>query len=105
MDDGPVELTIVTLAFDAADPARLSGVLARYVVMSRQHPGCRNIDLCTSLTRPGRFVVIEKWENPEAQQQHFDSPAMVDFAQACDGLLLHAPDIDLLEGVSAHDLL
>jgi quinol monooxygenase YgiN len=105
MDDAPVELTLVTLAFDAADPARLAAALARFVVMSRRHPGCRNIDLCTSVTRPDRFVVIEKWENPEAQQQHFDSPDMVDFAQACEGLLLHPPDIDLLEGVSAHDLL
>ena len=99
-----VELTLVTMAFDAADPARLQSVLASYVVMSRGQPGCRNIDLCLSATAPARFVVIEKWESPEAQRAHFDSPAMVEMAEACRGLLAAAPEIDLLEGISAHDL-
>jgi quinol monooxygenase YgiN len=99
-----VELVVVTLAFDAADPDRLSDVLARYVVVSRQHPGCRNIDLCASITRPGRFVIVEKWESPSAQRAHFDSADMVEMARACEGLLTGPPDIDLLEGLSAHDL-
>jgi hypothetical protein len=29
---------------------------------------------------------------------------MVEMAQACSGLLSSPPDIDLLEGISAHDL-
>jgi quinol monooxygenase YgiN len=105
-----VELTIVTMAFDAAaDPGaadRLLSVLAKYVVLSRQQPGCRNIDLCQSATRPGRIVIIEKWETPDAQRAHFDSPEMVEMAELCqrDGLLTARPDIDLLEGISAYDL-
>jgi quinol monooxygenase YgiN len=99
-----VELTLVTMVFDASDPVRLQSVLASYVVMSRGQPGCRNIDLCLSATSPARFVVIEKWETPEAQRAHFDSPAMVDMAKACNGLLTSPPQIDLLEAISAHDL-
>ena len=102
-----VELTIVTIALDAAGQAeaeRLAGVLAKYVVVSRGHAGCRNIDLCHSVTQPGRFVVIQKWESAEAQQAHFDSAEMVDMARACEGLLAHKPEIDLLEGLSAYDL-
>jgi quinol monooxygenase YgiN len=101
-----VELTIVTMAFDGAEAAvdRLLAVLAKYVVLSRQQPGCRNIDLCQSATRPNRFVVIQKWETPAAQRAHFDSPEMVEMAKACEGLLASRPDIDLLEGISAHDL-
>ena len=34
-----VELTMVTMTFDALDPERLQSVLARYVVLSRGHPG------------------------------------------------------------------
>ena len=103
---GEVELTVVTMAFDAAPEAaeRLLGVLARYVVVSRGQPGCRNIDLCASVTRPGRYVVVQKWEGPDAQRAHFDSPEMVEMAEACRGLLANPPDIDLLEGISAHDL-
>jgi quinol monooxygenase YgiN len=100
-----VELTLVTLTFDAADLERLVAVLARYVVVSRGQPGCRNIDLAASATKSGRLVIIEKWESPEAQRAHFDSPAMVDMARSCDGLLSGPPQIDLLDAISAHDLI
>ena len=99
-----VELTIVTMVFDSTQPESLQSVLAKYVVLSRGHPGCRNIDLCGSATAPGRFVIIQKWESPEAQRAHFDSREMVEMARACDGLLARPPEIDLLEGISAHDL-
>ena len=99
-----VELTIVTMVFEASTPDALMPILAKYVVLSRGHPGCRNIDLCASVATPGRFVVIEKWDSPEAQRTHFDSPEMVEMAKACVGLLTAPPAIDLLEGISAHDL-
>ena len=99
-----VELTMVTMSFEASDPDALQAVLARYVVLSRGHQGCRNIDLCLSSTHPNRFVVVQKWERPEDQQAHFDSPDMVAMAAGCSGLLASPPDIDLLEAISAHDL-
>jgi quinol monooxygenase YgiN len=107
--DHDLEVTVVTLRFDARaaddDSAeRLLGVLAKYVVLSRGQPGCRNIDLCASQTEAGRFLVIEKWENPAAQRQHFDSPEMVEMAEACRGLVARRPAVDLLAGISAHDL-
>jgi quinol monooxygenase YgiN len=99
-----VDITLVTLRFDAADPVALAAVLARYVVATRGHDGCRNVDLCVSVTNANRFVVIEKWMSPDAQRAHFDSPDMVAMADACRGLLTQPPDIELLTGVSAHDL-
>ncbi len=102
--DPEIELAMVTMIFDAADPAQLQGVLAKYVVLTRGHPGCRNIDLCLSVTDPMRFVIVQKWDSQEAQRQHFDSKDMIEMAQECDGLLMSAPTIDLLEGISAHDL-
>jgi quinol monooxygenase YgiN len=99
-----VELTMVTMVFDALDAERLQAVLARYVVLSRGHPGCRNIDLALSSSTPNRFVIVEKWERPEHQRAHFDSPEMVGMATACDGLLAAPPRIDLLDAISAHDL-
>jgi quinol monooxygenase YgiN len=101
---GPGELTLVTMAFDATDPGGLLDVLAKYVVVSRGHPGCRNIDLCASLTTPGRFVVVEKWATAADQRAHFDSAEMVEMAEACRTVLATPPAIDLLEGLSAHDL-
>jgi quinol monooxygenase YgiN len=101
---GDVELTMVTMVFDSPDPEALQAILAKYVVLSRGHPGCRNIDLCASATTEGRFVIVEKWESPTAQRAHFDSADMVEMAAACTGLLTRPPAIDLLETISAHDL-
>ena len=99
-----VELAIVTMRFDAADAAALLGVLSKYVVLTRMEPGCRNIDLCWSVTQPGRYLLIQKWDSPQVQREHFDSPGMIEMATACIGLLSAPPDIDLWDGPSAHDL-
>lgn len=99
-----VELAIVTLRFDAADPEAVAAILSKYVVLTRMQPGCRNVDLCASVTRPGRYLVIQKWDSIDAQRAHFDSEVMVDMARACAGVLTGPPDIDLWDGPSAHDL-
>ena len=89
---------------DAADPDALLAVLSKYVVLTRMEPGCRNVDLCASVTHPGRYLVIQKWESPEAQRAHFDSALMVGFAEDCRGLLAGPPRIDLHDAISAHDV-
>ena len=102
-----VELTVVTLGLDAIDEpsaGKLLGVLAKYVVVARGHGGCRNIDLVASVTQPGRYLLVQKWESPAAQQAHFDSADMVEMAEACRGLLSRPPSVELWEGLSAHDL-
>jgi quinol monooxygenase YgiN len=103
-----VELTIVTLAFeavpDAAAAEELAGVLARYVVLARREHGCRNVDLCASVTRPGRYLIVQKWSDPDAQRAHFDSDLMVGMARECSALLGAPPEIDLWDAASAHDL-
>ena len=104
-DGGAVELAIVTMRFDAVDVASLLAVLAKYVVLTRMQQGCRNVDLCASVTQPGRYLVIQKWDSVSAQRAHFDSAVMVDMATSCNGLLATAPDIDLWDGASAHDLI
>jgi quinol monooxygenase YgiN len=98
-----VALAIVTMVFDASDPPALVSVLAKYVVLSRNHDGCRTIDLCASATVPARFVIIEKWATPEAQRAHFDSSEMVEMARECEHLLTRPPAVDLLDAISAHD--
>ena len=92
------------MVFDASDPDALLSNLSKYVVLARGEAGCRNIDLCASFAVPTRFVVIEKWDSPEAARGHFDSDVMVEMAKACEGILSAPPEIDLLEGLSAHDL-
>ncbi len=102
--DGDVEIAVVTMRFDASDAAGLHAVLAKYVVLTRMVRGCRNVDLCASTTRPGRMLIVQKWDDADTQRAHFDSSLMIEMAESCDGLLAAAPDIDLWDGLSAHDL-
>lgn len=102
--DDDLEIALLTMRFHAADPDALLAVLSKYVVMTRNQPACRNADLCASVTEPTRFVVIQKWDSQQDARAHFDSQLMVEMAEGCAGILAGAPDIDLLEGISAHDL-
>jgi quinol monooxygenase YgiN len=103
-ESSEVDLTIVTMRFDVTDDAALLAVLSKYIVLTRMQDGCRNVDLCSSVTVPGRHLVVQKWETPAHQRRHFDSETMIDMARSCEGLLADAPDIDLWDATSAHDL-
>jgi quinol monooxygenase YgiN len=103
-ESAEVEITVVTMTFDAVDDAALLAILSKYVVLTRMQDGCRNVDLCSSVTRPGRHLVLQKWETPDHQRDHFDSDVMIDMAGSCVGVLSQAPDIDLWDATSAHDL-
>jgi quinol monooxygenase YgiN len=99
-----IEPVMVTMIFETNDAEAMLAVLSKYVVLSRMDPAARNIDLVASVTKPGRFTIIEKWATESAQQRHFDSPTMVEMAEACEGLLSAPPQIDLHEAVTMHDL-
>jgi quinol monooxygenase YgiN len=103
-DQQDIEPVMVILGFKTERPDELMEILARYVVLSRGQPGCRNIDYVASVTDPGRLMVVEKWESLDAQRAHFDSPEMVAMAKDSIPLLTSEPDIDLFEGISMHDL-
>jgi quinol monooxygenase YgiN len=102
-----IELAVLTATFDAreGDEETLLASLAKYVVMTRNEPACRNVDLVASTTVRGRFLVVEKWDDADAVQAHLDSPLMTDMARAVVGSLAKKPEIDLHDTISAHDLM
>jgi quinol monooxygenase YgiN len=101
-----LEIAMLTATFDARPGAEeaLAATLARYVVLARHEPECRNIDLVSSLTHGGRLVVIEKWDSADAVQAHLDSPLMTDMARQALPSLATKPDLDVYDTISAHDL-
>lgn len=101
-----VEIAVLTAAFDAREGSEteLDAALARYVVLTRREPDCRNVDLLASVTRPGRIVLIEKWTSTASAQAHLDSELMAGMATEVLPLLAGRPELDLLDSVSAHDL-
>ena len=105
MPDDP-ELAVLTARFDPMPGSEepLTAVLARYVVLTRQMPMCRNIDLLASASRPGRLLLVEKWESAAGARAHLDSPEMAEMAAAAIGHLAARPEVDLYDTISAHDL-
>ena len=103
---GDVEMAVLIAAFNARPDREgdLAAVLARYVVLTRGEATCRNVDLLSSATQSGRFVVIEKWDSADAARAHLDTALMIDMAAAAVPLLAEKPTIDLLDTISAHDL-
>jgi len=101
-----VELTIVAGTFVARSgkEAELAAVLARYLVLTRMVTGCRNVDLMSSTSEPGRYLMVEKWDDPQAQSEHLNGEIMVTMATEATNLLAGPPDLDLYDAISAHDL-
>jgi quinol monooxygenase YgiN len=101
-----IEVAMLSAIFDASPGSEeaLAAALSRYVVMTRNVPACRNVDLVASATQGGRLVVIEKWDSAAAVQAHLDSPLMTDMAREVVPLLASQPVIDLYDTISAHDL-
>ena len=99
-------IAVLTAVFDAeaGSEESLLAALSRYVVLTRNEPACRNVDLVASVTRGGRFCVIEKWESPNAVQVHLDSALMTDMAREVLPTLAAPPAIDLYDSISAYDL-
>ena len=98
-------MSVVVIATISPQPEHAEEVrqaVLETVPRVHEEPGCERYSLHEG--SDGALVLVEKWESPEAQRAHFDSQEMVEMAQACNGLLSKAPDIDLLEGISAHDL-
>ena len=82
----------------------LAAVLARYTVLTRAVERCRNVDLVMSAATPGRFLVVEKWDDPDAQRAHLDSEVMVTMATDATAMLAGAPELDLWQTISAYDV-
>ena len=101
-----VEIWVVAGQYQARSgrESELGAVLAQYTVLTRGVAGCRNVDLVASASTPGKFLVIEKWDDADAQRAHLDDPVMVEMATAATPLLAGAPDLDLYDAISAHDL-
>lgn len=105
-DASDIELAVVAGIFTAESgkEEQLAYALSRYVVLSRMEEGCRNIDLVTSVTVPGLFMVWEKWDSHEHRQAHFDGKTAGEMADAVRDLVREPPQFDIFDAISAHDL-
>ncbi len=101
-----IDVAILSASFNAlADhEGDLAAALAKYVVLTRHLPHCRNVDLVVSTTERGRFLVLSKWDSDGDARTHLDSDVMVEMANSVVGYLGEKPVLDLWDSISAHDL-
>jgi quinol monooxygenase YgiN len=101
-----IDVAVLSASFLAVaeHEGELAAALAKYVVLTRHLPHCRNVDLVISTTERGRFLVIEKWDSEADARAHLDSEVMVDMASAVIAMIADKPTIDLWASISAHDL-
>lgn len=102
----PAQVCLVVGEFQAraGAEAALASVLARYVVLTRAEPGCRNVDLAVATGEPGTYLVVEKWAHHDALRVHLDGAVAVTMATDARAHLAGSPRLRLYDGVSAHDL-
>ena len=85
--------------------ADLAAVLARYVVLTRGEPGCRNVDLLDLGHREWPIPRDREVGLGRDRRGRTSTPTlMTEMAAAAVPLLAEKPTIDLLDTISAHDL-
>ena len=101
-----IDISILSASFVARPDhePELAAALAKYVVLTRHLPHCRNVDLVVSTTERGRLLVLSKWDSDEDARRHLDSAVMVDMATSVVDHLAEKPVVDLWDSISAHDL-
>ena len=60
-------------------------------------PGCVRYDFAESLAEPGRFVLVQQWEDRAALERHYGSPAFADYQAAVGPYLVRSSDLRVYE--------
>src|SRR5579872_5535594 len=63
---------------------------------TRKEPGCVAYDMHESVTEPGTFRFIERWQDRAAVNDHMASPHLKAFAKVIGGTVSEAPLIELI---------
>lgn len=64
------------------------------VTETRKEKGCIQYDLIQALDNPGKVVVVENWESPEALSAHSNSEHYKRLVPAIAGLCSQPPAVD-----------
>jgi quinol monooxygenase YgiN len=54
-------------------------VMARAQQRARQEPGCLSFTFAETIEEPGRFLLVERWRDQAALDEHFGSNAFADY--------------------------
>jgi quinol monooxygenase YgiN len=65
-----IYLNVLLTVEDPADAAGIADALRRAGELSQQEPGCERWEAYQSDAEPHRFLLVERWQTPEALDAH-----------------------------------
>lgn len=70
-----VKFIVAVITTESAHADKVSEALQAAVLAVRKEPGCIQYDLHQDLAKPGRFVMIEQWQDAQALKTHGEAEA------------------------------
>ena len=64
---------------------------------AREQPGCEYYAFAESLDDPGHFVLVQRWSDRAALEEHYRSPAFADYQAGIAPLLVRSSELMLFE--------
>jgi quinol monooxygenase YgiN len=65
-----IELIVILKIKESQNLPLLRELLAQQILMSREEPGCVQLDALESQAESGTFFLVERWETQEALDAH-----------------------------------
>jgi quinol monooxygenase YgiN len=66
--------------------------LKTLVAATSREPGCKQYDLCRSLSDPALWILLETWDSEDDLEAHVNTPHFQTFAANKSEVLLGSPD-------------
>jgi quinol monooxygenase YgiN len=61
----------------------------------REQPGCLSYEFAETLEEPGRFIVVQRWRDRAAIDEHYRSRAFADYQARVAELIVRISELDL----------
>lgn len=93
-----VQLVEVAIKPEARD--RWLELVGSNATETRAEDGCLGVQVSEDIESPNTFVLVERWEDMEAQHDHFRNPRFGELMQALGDVLAGPPEISIHEVAS-----
>jgi quinol monooxygenase YgiN len=81
-------------------------LMRRTQAATRSQPGCRRYEFAEAVDEPGRFAIVQVWEDSAALERHYRSQAFADYQAAIGAYLVRTTELRVYQadaGVTPFD--
>ncbi|PLZ02635.1 antibiotic biosynthesis monooxygenase [Burkholderia sp. WAC0059] len=88
-----IKFIVAVITAESGHADVVQKTLEAAVPVVRQEPGCLQYELHHDQSKPGRFVMVEQWQDAEALKLHSEAPAF----RQLSGVLNGRASLDILD--------